>query len=303
MAQCSSMGRNIVLVTGGAGHVGSHVVELLLENRDNRVISLDNYSNGSEENHIPGAEYRRGHTKDIDRVIPETPVTVFHLGEYARIAPSFDDAADVFEKNVVGTFAVAEFCRIRNVRKLVYAASSTKFAIEGDGRHQNPYSFTKAINVDLITDYGRWYGLPHAICYFYNAFGPREKGEGKYATLIAKFQQMYLRGEPLTVVVPGTQKRAFTYVKDLARGIILTGEKGLGDGYALGQTKSYSFLEVAQSFGGPIRMVEGYAGRLESLNDPAKARDELGWAPTVNVMDYIKQFVKQNPRSVPHHNK
>src|SRR5207247_391243 len=152
-------------------------------------------------------------TKDIETLIPETPEIIFHLGEYARIAPSFEDVRDVFGMNLVGTFGVVEFCRIRKVRKLVYAASSTKFAIEGDGRHQNPYSFTKATNVDLITDYGRWYGLPHAICYFYNAFGPRENGEGKYATLVAKFERAYLKGSPLTVVRPGIQCRAFTYVK------------------------------------------------------------------------------------------
>lgn len=297
------MGRKIVLVTGGAGHVGSHVVELLLENPGNRVISLDNYSNGSEANHLPGAEYRRGHTKDIALLVPETPDIIYHLGEYARIAPSFEDVRDVFSMNVVGTFEVAEFCRIRGVRKLVYAASSTKFAIEGDGRHQNPYSFTKATNVDLITDYGRWYGLHYAICYFYNAYGPREKGDGRYATLIAKFKQMYLKGEPLTVIAPGTQKRAFTYVKDLARGIILTGEKGWGDGYALGHTQSYSVIEIAQAFGGPIELIEGYQGRLESINTPAKAREELGWSPTMDVLDYIKDFVKQNPRPVPHHSK
>ena len=144
------MPRKIVLVTGGAGHVGSHVIELLLENPENQVISLDNYSNGSEANHISGAEYRRGHTKDIDTVIPETPDIIYHLGEYARIAPSFEDVPDVVGMNILGTFQVAEFCRNRKVRKLVYAASSTKFAIEGDGRHQNPYSFTKAVNVDLL---------------------------------------------------------------------------------------------------------------------------------------------------------
>jgi UDP-glucose 4-epimerase len=284
-----------VLVTGGAGHVGSHLIEMLVADERHRVISLDNYFNGSKENHIAGAEYREGHTRDIERLVPEIPDVVYHLGEYARIAPSFEDVARVYDMNIVGTFAVAEFCRTRSVKKLVYAASSTKFAIEGDGRHQNPYSFTKAANVDLINDYGRWYKLPYAICYFYNGFGPRERGDGKYATVIAKFERQYLRGEALTVVRPGTQRRAFTYVKDLARGILLVGRKGRGDGYALGQTKAYSILQIAKAFGGPIKLVSGYAGRAEAKNNAAKAR-AVGWKPTLDVMDYIRDFVAQNPR-------
>lgn len=289
------MKRRTILVTGGAGHVGSHVIEELVVDERNRVISLDNYFNGSVENHIPGAEYREGHTKHIDKLVPETPDIVYHLGEYARIAPSFEDVELVYDMNIAGTFAVAEFCRSRKVKKLVYAASSTKFAIEGDGRHQNPYSFTKAANVDLINDYGRWYKLPYAICYFYNAFGPRERGDGKYATVIAKFEQQYLKGEPLTVVRPGTQKRAFTHVKDLARGIIMAGKRGKGDRYALGQTKTYSIIEIARAFGGPIKYVPGYPGRDKARN-PIKARRELGWKPTIDVMEYIDNFRRAHPR-------
>lgn len=290
--------RTRILVTGGAGHVGSHLIELLVADGRNRVVSLDNYFNGSVENHISGAEYREGHTKDIDKIITETPDIVYHLGEYARIAPSFEDVRLAYDMNVAGTFAIAEFCRVRKVKKLVYAASSTKFAIEGDGRHQNPYSFTKAVNVDLINDYGRWYKLPYAICYFYNGFGPRERGDGKYATVIAKFEQQYLRGESLSVVKPGTQRRAFTFVKDLARGILLVGKRGLGDGYALGQTKTHSILQIARAFGTRVRMVEGYAGRAQAKNFPAKTR-ALGWKPTIDVMDYIAEFIRANPAPSP----
>lgn len=286
-----------ILVTGGAGHVGSHVIELLLEQDSiNRVISLDNYFNGTEANHIPGAEYRKGHTKDIEKLVPETPDVIYHLGEYARIAPSFDDVEKVFEMNAIGTFAVLEFCRKRHLKKLVYSASSTKFASEGNGRHQNPYAFTKATNVDLIKDYGEWYGLHYAICYFYNAFGPRENGVGEYATVIAKFQEAYLKNEPLTIVRPGTQKRNFTYVQDLARGIIAVGEKGSGDGYALNNEKQFSIEEVAQAFGGNLKYIDGYPGRSESGESPTKARDELGWETTVGVLDYIHDFVRQHPK-------
>ena len=284
-----------ILVTGGAGHVGSHVVELLVEDPANRVISLDNYFSGSVANHVPGAEYREGHTRDIERLVPETPDIVYHLGEYARIAVSFDEPETVFDFNLVGTVAVAEYCRRRKGTKLVYSASSTRFAIEGDGRHQNPYSYSKATNVDLITDYGRWYGVPHAICYFYNAYGPREQGLGRYATVIAKFQEQYLAGEPLTVVRPGTQRRAFTHVRDLARGIIMVGKKGKGDGYALGHSKTYSILQIAKAFGSRIKLVPGYSGRAGARNDSRKAKT-LGWKPSVDVMDYIREFVRANPR-------
>lgn len=284
------MATRTILVTGGAGHVGSHLVERLVTDSSTRVISLDNYFNGSPDNHVAGAEYRVGHTKDIGRLVPETPDVVYHLGEYARIAPSFDDVAMVYDFNMIGTFEVVEFCRQRGVGKLVYAASSTKFAIEGDGRHQNPYSFTKATNVDLINDYGRWYDLPYAICYFFNAFGPREIGDGKYATLIAKFERLQREGKPLSVVKPGSQRRYFTHVADLARGIHLVGERGAGDGYALRADKSYSVMEIAEAFGGPCELVDGYPGREDVADDPTKARDELGWTATVDVMDYIRDL-------------
>ncbi len=285
-----------ILVTGGAGHIGSHIIEELVKDSNNLVISLDNYFNGSTDNHIEGAKYIKGDTKDIETLISETPDIIYHLGEYARIAPSFDDVEKVFDMNTVGTFAVVKFCKNRKVGKLVYAASSTKFAQDGQERHENPYSFTKAQNVDLINNYGKWFNLPYAICYFYNAFGPREKGIGKYATLIAHFEQLYLENEKLTVVKPGTQKRNFTYVKDLAKGIILVAEKGNGDGYTLNNEKSYSIIEIAQAFGVPYELIDGYPGRLESGEAPNKARNELGWETTVDIMDYIKEFKEKNPR-------
>ena len=288
----------IILVTGGAGHVGSHIIEqLILRNPEDKIISLDNYFNGSKDNHINGAEYREGNTKDIEKLIPETPDVVFHLGEYARISPSFEDVEKVYEMNILGTFAVVEFCRKRGVKKLVYAASSTKFAANGEERNANPYSFTKATNVDLINNYGKWYGLPYAICYFYNAFGPRENGNGKYATLIAKFEKIYLENGKFLVNKPGTQKRNFTYVMDLARGMIMVAEKGNGDGYALNNQKAYSVEEIANAFGGPIEYIDAYSGRQDSGEIPSnKAREELGWETTIDIMNYIKDFLAKNPR-------
>lgn len=290
------MKKQLVLVTGGAGHVGSHVIEQLLLSGCYDVVSLDNYSNGTINNHIDGARYVFAETKDINSLNEDTPDLVFHLGEYARIAPSLNEPKKVFEYNAVGTFAVVEFCRNRGVKKLIYAASSTKFATQGEERHRNPYSFTKANNVDLINNYGKWYDLPYAICYFYNAYGPRENGCGKYATLIAKFEQAYLNGEPLTVVRPGTQKRNFTHVSDLAKGMIAVAENGCGDGYALNSVESYSVTEIAEAFGGKIKYIDGTPGRMDSGESPVRARQELGWETTINVIDYIEDFKKRNPR-------
>lgn len=285
------MSHKTILVTGGAGHVGSHVIEQLVTDPANRVISLDNYSNGSTDNHIDSAEYREGHTKDIGQLVPEAVDVVYHLGEHARIEPSFSEPARVIDLNLVGTAAVAEFCRQRAVGKLVYAGSSTKFADDGTGRDQSPYAFTKAQNVDLIRNYGKWYKLPYAICYFYNAFGPREKADDIYGTVIANFQRAFLEGKPLQVTRPGTQKRNFTYVRDLARGIILTGEHGSGDGYALNNLSAHSIMEIAEAFGCEIEYRTGNPGRMTSGDSPTKARDELGWETHVDVIDYINAFV------------
>lgn len=291
----------LVLVTGGAGHIGSHLIEELLKDSSNNIISLDNYFIGSTKNHIQDArvEYRKGSTEDVFKLIPETPDIIYHLGEYARIAPSIDEPDKVLSMNIVGTIQVVEFCRQRKVKKLVYAGSSTRFGDDGrggEGRSQSPYSFSKATNVDLINNYGKWYGLNYAICYFFNVFGPRERGDKLYGTVIAIFEQAYLKNEPIQVVLPGTQKRAFTYVKDIAHGIILVGEKGSGDGYSLNNPRSYSIMEVAKAFGGEIKTVRGRPGRSGKGDVPARARDELGWRTTVDIMDYIRQFVSNNPR-------
>ena len=178
----------LTLVTGGAGFVGSNLVKRLLE-EGARVIVLDNHFAG-EGAHIPGAEYRVGHTKDIAALVSETPDIIFHLGEYARVEKSFEDVAKVWDLNVTGTFGVLEFWRAKKC-KLVYAGSSTKFSDGGLGRDQSPYAWTKAANTELVRNYGTWFSLPYAITYFYNVYGPGERA-GSLGTLIEIFKQKYL---------------------------------------------------------------------------------------------------------------
>ena len=274
----------LILVTGGAGFVGSNLCRRL-QAEGHTVISLDNYFTGSKENHVPGVEYREGHTKDIAALVPETPDLVFHLGEYSRVEKSLEEPELVWDLNKVGTLGVLEFCRMKQV-KIVYAGSSTKFGDGGLGRDQSPYAWAKATNTELVKNYGTWYGLPYAITYFYNVYGPGERA-GTYGTVIEIFRQKMRSGEPLGVNAPGTQKRNFTHVDDIVDGLLLVGENGSGDDYGIGDEHSYSILEVAEMFGGAIEMrPEVQGNRMGSDIDTTKTRS-LGWEPKQHLPDYI----------------
>lgn len=273
-----------VLVTGGAGFIGSHLCERLVK-EGYKVISLDNYFAGSKENHVEGVDYREGHTKDIATLISETPDIVFHLGEYSRVERSLGEPALVWDLNKVGTFSVLEFCRAKKA-KIVYAGSSTKFGDGGLGRDQSPYAWSKATNTELVRNYGEWYGVSFAIAYFYNVYGPRERS-GTYGTVIEIFRKKYLNGEPLTVTAPGTQKRNFTHVSDIVDALVLIGEKGEGDNFGIGDKTAYSILEVATMFGGKISMMPEVKGnRMGSDIDTSKT-ELLGWSCTHHLREYI----------------
>lgn len=283
-----------ILVTGGAGFIGSHLIEKLL-NRfpDSDIYSLDNYFTGKTVNHVSGAKYIEGHTKDIEKYITEIPDLVFHLGEYSRVESSFEDSATVFDFNQNGTFAVLEFCR-KNRAKLVYAGSSTKFSDGGLGRDQSPYAWTKATNTELVINYGSWYGLQYAITYFYNVYGDREISEGKYATLIGIFKQKMNANLPLPVVYPGTQIRNFTHVDDIIEGLILVGEQGIGDGYGLGSEEAFSVTEVASIFGGEVTMLpERKGNRMQTDIDVTRAKHEFSWTAKKSLNDHIAEFLKE----------
>jgi len=275
----------LILVTGGAGFIGSRLCKRLAAD-GHRVLSLDNYFTGSREQHVPGVEYREGHTKDIEQLVPETPDLVYHLGEYSRVEKSLEEPALVWDLNKAGTFAVAEFCRTQNI-KMIYAGSSTKFGDGGLGRDQSPYAWTKATNTELVRNYGEWYGMPFAITYFYNVYGPGERA-GSYGTVIEIFRQKRLAGEPIGVTAPGTQKRNFTHIDDIVEGLVLVGENGTGDEFGIGNEQSYSILEVAEMFGGEILLKPEAAGnRMNSDIDTSKTR-LLGWEAKHSLPEYIR---------------
>jgi len=279
-----------ILVTGGAGFVGSHLCERLAQNSDNDVYSLDNYFTGSKDNHVPNVTYIEGLTENIDELITFMPDMVYHLGEYSRVEQSFDDIEKVWKFNKNGIFAVLQFVR-KHGCKILYAGSSTKFGDGGLGRSASPYAWTKATNTELVMNYGNWFNVPYAITYFYNVYGEREISTGKYATLIALFKEKMKKNEPLTIVSPGIQKRNFTHIDDIIDGLILVGENGYGDEFGIGSDEAFSVVEVAKMFGGEIEMLPERRGNRMTAEVMTEKTKSLGWKPKKRLEDYIKSVI------------
>ena len=158
------------LVTGGTGFIGSHLCERLAQNQNNEVYSIDNYFTGTTNNHVPGVEYIKCDTIDIEKHVNFKPEIVYHLGEYSRVEQSFEDINIVSKYNQAGTFAVLEFVRKKGC-KILYAGSITKFGDSGTGKNDSPYAWTKSVNTELVKNYGKWFDIPFAITYFYNVYG------------------------------------------------------------------------------------------------------------------------------------
>ncbi|MBI3572111.1 glycosyltransferase [Candidatus Kaiserbacteria bacterium] len=283
--------QKLILVTGGAGFIGSHLCERLARD-GHRVISLDNYFTGSRSNHVRGVEYREGHTKDIARLVPEDLDVIYHLGEYSRVRHSLAEPSVTFDLNLRGTLGVLEYWRDKRC-KLVYAGSSTKFAYRVEdgieGKNLAPYTWSKAAMSDLIVQYARWYELPYSITYFYNVYGPRERGD-QYGTLIEILHQNWLQGLTHRIAGSGNQKRAFTHVLDTIEGIILVGEKGEGDEYGICAKETYSLLDAARMFGGHLEYSSPtQSTRSSEAVDTARIQS-LGWRQRHTLPGYIAQI-------------
>ena len=252
-----------ILVTGGAGFVGSHLCERLLQ-LGHDVTSLDNYFTGSTSNHIPGVYYIHSSTEQIRDIFRTRQFDlIYHLGEYSRVEQSFDDMEFVWKFNKIGTYEVLKYVA-KTRTKLIYAGSSTKFADETDGYIPSPYTWSKASNTEFVKQYAQWYNIDYAITYFYNVYGKREIKEGKYATLIAKYKKLAESNSKLPVVLPGTQKRNFTHIDDIIDALILIGQNGHGDEYGIGSPDSFTVKQVAEMFGQSIDYLEPRKGNRMS---------------------------------------
>lgn len=287
-----------VVVTGGAGFVGSHLCERLAKDGF-RVISLDNYFTGTPENHVEGVEYREGHTKDIATLVPEKVDLIFHLGEYSRVAPSLAEPDKVWDLNVLGSLAVFEYWRAVGC-KLVYAGSSTRFADERpdgvEGKDRAPYNFAKYINTELVHNYGTWYELPYSVAYFYNVYGPRERAGqygGAYGTVVETFKQCALSEEKVCHINgTGDQTRAFTHVADTVEALVIIAEKGAAEEYAISAKEVYSLNDLKDMFGLSAEYHEPTRSTRSSGAHDTTKLEALGWKQEHQLTDYIQSCLK-----------
>ncbi len=291
------MNKMIILVTGGAGFVGSNLIKLLLLKTKFNIISIDNYSSGSKKNHLKNrrVKYLAGETKDIKKIIrqPKNIHTVFHFGEFARIYQSFLKMNECIQSNTIGTNSVFNFC-LENKIKLIYSATSASLGNKGNDKNLSPYAFTKAKNLEYLENLKKWFDFKYEVIYFYNVYGPGQISNGNMATVIGIFEDAFRRKKALPVVLPGTQSRRFTHIDDTVSICYLAWRKNLSRHYSISNKKSYTILEVAKMFKTKIKFLkkrpgERYASALANMNLSNKVYKYFG---KIKLKDYIYKIVK-----------
>ncbi len=287
-----------ILITGGAGFVGSNLIKLLLNKSNLNIISLDNYTSGSKKNHIKSSrvKYLKGETKNIRSIIPKPKKihSVFHFGEFARIYQSFLSMNECLDSNTIGTNSVFNFC-LENKIKLIYSATSASLGNKGNDKNLSPYAFTKAKNLELLENLKKWFNFKYEVIYFYNVYGPGQISKGKMATVIGIFEEAFKKNKPLPVVLPGTQSRRFTHIDDTVNVCYLAWKKNLSRHYSISNKESFSILEVAKMFKSKIRFLkkrpgERYSSALTNMNLSNKVYKYFG---NIKLKVYIKEIISK----------
>jgi len=285
-----------ILITGGAGFIASNLINLILQkNSKVSIYSYDNYYSGSRKNHIKSkrVKYIKGDTQRINKNKLLNKIDfdhIFHFAEFSRIVPSFNNFDECIKTNTYGTFEVIKFC-LKKKAKLIYSASSSTI---GKNKFLSPYSWSKYANNELIKNFSRWFGLKYVIVYFYNVYGPNQITKGHMSAVIGIFEKQYLSGKPLTVVKPGTQKRDFTHVYDIANGTFLAATKSVNSEFHLGSGKNYSIIEVAKMFKTKYKLTPERPGeRFYSLSKSNKANKYLNYKINNDLKTYISKFIKK----------
>ena len=293
------MKKNKILITGGAGFVGSNLINYFINNTKYKIISLDNYSSGKKKNHFKDSRIRyiKGDTKDIEKFIrsPNTINSIFHFGEFARIYQSFINMEECLNSNSIGTNAVFKFC-LKNKIRLIYSATSASLGNKGNDKNLSPYAFTKSKNLELLENLKKWFGFKYEVIYFYNVYGPRQISSGKMSTVIGIFEYAFKNKKPLPVVRPGTQSRRFTHIDDTIKICYLAWKKNLCRHYSISHKKSYSILDVAKLFKTKIKFLkrrpgERYASALTNMNLSNKVYKYFG---KISLKNYIENLLKKS---------
>ena len=294
------MKKNIILITGGAGFIGSSLIKNFVKNKYNyKIISLDNYSTGRRENHIKNknVKYIKGNNKDIDRLMKKFKKNIkviFHFGEFSRIFQSFKNYKKCFEYNIHHSSKVIEFAKDNKI-KIIYSATSSNLGNNGKDENLSPYAWSKSKNIELIKNYNRWFGLKYELVYFYNVYGPGQILNSPMSAVIGIFEEQYKKGKSLTIVKPGNQRRDFTHIDDIVRGCYLAWKKGIQNEYMLGTKKNHSIIEIAKMFKTKIKYIPSRPGeRFGSTIPNNNAEKILGYSARVKIKDYIKNFIKNN---------
>jgi UDP-glucose 4-epimerase len=291
--------KNLILVTGGAGFVGTNLIKLLIKKTNYNIISLDDYSSGYKKNHIKNTKvkYLKGKTSNINSLIknPSRIKSIFHFGEFARIYQSFLKMNECIESNSVGTNAVFNFCLKHNI-KLIYSATSASLGNKGNDKNLSPYAFTKSKNLELLENLKKWFNFKYEVIYFYNVYGPHQICKGQMSTVIGIFEDHYKRRKPLPVVKPGTQTRRFTHIDDTVNVCYTAWKKNLCRHYSIANKNSHSILDVAKMFDTKIKFLpkragERYASAIINKNLSNKMYKYFG---NINLKDYIKEFTRNN---------
>jgi UDP-glucose 4-epimerase len=279
----------LILVTGGAGFVGTNLIKQLLK-KGHRIVSIDDYSTGKKENHInhKDVQYIERDILDIDpNDFQYKPALIYHLAAKARIQPSFEQPLEYIRVNYEGTLNLIKLCINRNI-PLIYAGSSSHHS----GKFKNPYTFSKDMGEEIIQLYQKHFGLKASIARFYNVYGPHQLTEGGYTTLIGRWINNIKNGLPCEIYGDGSKRRDFTHIDDIVEGLNrIMKQEAYGHIFELGREKNHSVLDVAEMFNiNPIHVEDKPGEALETLSDSSLAKDILAWEPKINLKDYIKKL-------------
>ena len=292
--------RNILVVTGGAGFIGSNLISELLKFKKYKIISVDNYSSGLSKNHIKNkrVKYLNGSTKSIEILLKSyigKIHSIFHFGEFARIYQSFKKINECFSSNIEGSSNVFNFS-LKNKIRLIYSATSASLGNKGEDMNLSPYAFSKAKNLELLENLKKWFNFRYEVVYFYNVYGKRQICKGDMATVVGIFEDYFKKKQKLPVVRPGTQVRRFTHVYDTVKACIFAWKKNKCKHYSIASNQSYSIIELAKLFRSkisylPKREGERYASALTKMNLNNKI---IRLSAKIRLKDYVNNFLNNN---------